>query len=479
MAGEGMKGLPEHPYLLTIAQAARLIRTRELSPVELAESVLSRIDETEGKVQAYVAVFGDRVLDQAKEAEKDVGQGRWRGPLHGIPIALKDVFLTAGGPTEAGSKVLKGYIPTSSSTVEARLAENGATIIGKTVTTEFAYYAWPAHIPRTRNPWNLAYEPGDSSAGSGPVVAADSAMGAMGTDAGGSIRKPAAYCGVVGLKPTFGLISRHGVISMSKTLDHCGPISKTVEDASIIMTAICGHDHNDSTSLDTPIPDFTSGLDRGIDGLRIGVEYDHFLSAQVTEPVRRSMEGARSVLEGLGATLVPVRIPLIAEAISAGGIILSADASFFHQKWLREMPDQYEPDTRLRLELGELILATDYLQALHIRRQFKQAMRQVFDDNNLSALITPTSPATADRLPLTDAEKGDRSGLPARLSWNQMCSPFNLTGQPALSVPCGFSDAGLPIGLQIVGRPMEDQCILRIGFAYEQATDWHKRTPPI
>ena len=306
-------------------------------------------------------------------------------------------------------------------------------------------------------------------------------MASMGTDAGGSVRKPAAFCGVVGLKPTFGLVSRYGVISMSSTLDHCGPITKTVEDAAMIMNAICGYDDDDPTTLEVAAPAFTSELHMGIDGVRIGVDDDFLRGA--SESVLRSFTGAIQVLEGLGAHIVRVSLPLVDHAISASGLILTVDAAFFHQKWLREKAELYEVDTRSRLELGELVLATDYLQALQVRKRFKQAMREMFEDNNLSALIMPTATRTA--APIDSAERGDGSMAsaaqdpPEHLTWNRQCAPFNLTGQPALSVPCGFSDNGLPIGLQVVGRPLEDPLILRIGASYERATDWHSMRPSL
>lgn len=476
---EGMTRPSGQPYALTIAEAGALLRKRKLSPLELVDSLLQRIEETEGRLRAYVAVPFDSVREAARSAEREIARGGWRSPLHGIPVALKDVFHAVGMPTEAGSKTLKGFLPTGDSGVTIRLREDGAIILGKTVMPEFAYRSYPADLPRTRNPWNLEYHPGGSSAGSAVAVAADSAMGAMGTDTGGSIRYPASMTGIVGLKPTFGRVTRRGVVPMCSTMDHCGPLAKTVEDAALILNAIAGYDPQDPTSIDAPIQNYKEALNGSVKGLRLGIERRHFFSGAVIPPVRQAVEGALRVLRELGCIVVDIEIPYIECATVAGGILLMADMSSYHWNWLRERSDEYEPGTRLMLRLGELISARDYLLAVRARRQFKTAMREVFDIHRLNALVTPTHFGTAiplaERFPHPVATDDET----IEVKFNHHLMPFNLTGQPALTVPCGFNDTDLPVGLQIVGRPFDEATILRIGKAYESVTTWHEKSPPI
>lgn len=472
-----MHDLPTEPNALTIAQASSLLREKTLSPVDLVESVLERIEETESKLHAYAFVAVDSVRQAAKHAEQEIMNGKWRGPLHGVPIALKDVYCTAGIPTEAESRLLKGHIPEQDSGVADRLKQGGAVIVGKTVTPEFAYFAYPRQ-ERARNPWNLEYHPGGSSTGSGVAVAADSAMGAMGTDSGGSIRKPAAMNGIAGLKPSFGRVTKRGVIQLSATMDHCGPLCKTVEDIALIMSVVAGFDPDDVTSIDVPVPDLTEDLNRGVGGLRLGVERKHFFSEDVDSSVRLTVDSALSVFETLGAVQVDVDIPDIESALAASSALVLVEASYYHRRWLTERPGDYEPGTRFMLQLGNLITAADYLRALQIRRQFKATMKDVFERNQLDALLTPTlsTPAItlAERFP---PPKEGESRIP--IKWNSHCMPFNFSGQPALSIPCGFTGDNLPVGLQIVGRPFDEPTVLRIGKAYESATTWHLRTPSV
>jgi len=473
-----MPNLPTQPCALTIAQASVMLREKTLSPVDLVDSVLDRIEETEGKLHAYAFVAVESVRKAAKVAEQEIMDGKWRSPLHGIPIALKDVYRTAGIPTEAESRLLKGYVPEEDSGVADRLKQGGAVIVGKTVTPEFAYFTYPREESRARNPWNFAYHPGGSSTGSGVSVAADSAMGAMGTDSGGSIRKPAAMNGIAGLKPSFGRVTKRGVLQLSATMDHCGPLCKTVEDVALVMNVVAGYDPDDVTSIDVPLPNLTDDLNRGARGLRLGVERKHFFSEDVVASVRSSVDSALTVFETLGAVVVDVEIPDIDYAIAAASTIVLVEASSYHRRWLRERPGDYEPGTRFMLQLGNLITATDYLQALQIRRRFKATMKDVFERNQLAALLTPTlsyaSITLAERFP--PPNEHDR-GIP--IKWNSHCMPFNFTGQPALSIPCGFTSDNLPVGLQIVGRPFDESTVLRIGKAYEIATTWHLKAPPI
>lgn len=468
---------------LTIGEAAPLLKRREISPVELTRSVLDRIEETEGRVRAYATVMRDDALRAAHEAETVIRRGQHHSPLHGIPIALKDLYYTAGTSTQAGSEVLRDFLPAYDSTVAQRLKQAGAVIVGKTVTHEFAY---GQNVPPTRNPWDLDRTPGGSSAGSGAAVAAHSCIAAMGTDTGGSIRMPASFNGVVGLKPTFGRVSKYGVVPLSWSLDHCGPMTKTVEDAALVMNVVAGHDRRDPTSAEEPVPDFTKNLRDGVRGLRLGVPANYFFRG-VHRPVRDAVEQALRVLEELGAVRVEVAIPHVELSAPIGIGIIMPESSSLHQSWIRQRPADYEQGTRTMLEVGELLLATHYLRALRARTLIKNTFQEVFTEHRLHALITPTEPTTATKIDQT-AVMFEDVGEEAFFSvFARETIPFNLAGLPALSVPCGFSpppgDAhigpNLPIGLHVAGRPFDESTVLRIGYAYQSTTDWHRRRPPL
>jgi aspartyl-tRNA(Asn)/glutamyl-tRNA(Gln) amidotransferase subunit A len=475
--------VPDRPCWLNITQAAELIATRRLSPIELTRSVLERIEETDERVHAYVTVMGDSALEAAREAEAAIAGGEYRGPLHGIPVALKDLYYTAGTPTGAGSQVLDGFVPAHSATVTERLQAVGAIIVGKTVTHEFAY---GQNTPTTRNPWDLERTPGGSSAGSGAAVAAGSCLAAMGTDTGGSIRMPASVDGVVGLKPTYGRVSRYGVVPLSWSLDHCGPLTRTVEDAGLMLQATAGHDARDPASADLPVGDLTSGLHDGVRGLRLGVPTNYFFDL-IHRTVQEAFEQALTILTNLGAVRVDVTLPGVELALPIGIGIMMPEASSIHQQWLRQTPERYDEGTRRMLEAGELQLATHYLQAQRGRAALKDAFKTVFREHALDALITPTEPTTATRIDQTSVDFGEAGQEPFFSVFVRHTIPFNISGLPALSVPCGFSadteggriGAGLPIGLHIAGRPFDEATILRIGSAYQSVTDWHTRRPPL
>jgi aspartyl-tRNA(Asn)/glutamyl-tRNA(Gln) amidotransferase subunit A len=461
---------------LTVAEASDLVRRKAVSPVELLDAVLGRIAATEPQVHAYSHVAADLAREAAKRAEREIGKGDWRGPLHGIPLALKDLYQTADMPTEAGSSVLCGFRPVRDATVAARLRQAGVVLVGKTVTHEFAY---GQNVPPTRNAWDRACYPGGSSAGAAVSVAVDSAMAGLGTDTGSSVRSPAALNGVVGLKPTFGRVSKRGVIPMSPTMDHAGPLAKTVRDCALVMNAIAGRDAGDPTTLDVPVPDFAAELDADVRGMRVGIDRGYFLYEGVTPSVRDAFLTALTVLAGLGMTVVEVQIPYLEYAVAAGLTLVMADASTYHEKWVRERASDYHPGTRTVLVAGECILATDYLRALRVRRLLRNAVRETFEAHRLTALVSPTVPSTTVPLERLAVSLTDGDGETVLAGGVHHCIPFNLTGQPALSVPCGFDEAQLPIGLQIVGRPLDEPGILRVGQAYESATDWHRRSPPV
>ncbi len=465
-----------HPYAmtpdlthLTIAQAADRIRARELSPVELTEACLSRIEAVEPRVNAFITVTSDEALAAARTAQDEIAAGKYRGPLHGVPVALKDLFAVAGVRTTAGSKILAGNVSREDSDAAARLKAAGAVILGKLNLHEFAFGATGVnpHYGSARNPWDTECITGGSSSGSGAAVAASECLAALGTDTGGSIRIPASLCGVVGLKPTFGRVSRRGVIPLSWSLDHVGPLTRTVEDAAIVLQAIAGRDPLDASSAGEPVPDYRAALRDGVGGLRLGVPRE-FSFEGLDPEVEAAVRKAIALLGEMGARVAEVPLPHIAEAPAAVTAIMLPEALAYHQKWVAERPDDYGDDVRYRLEMGALYSAVTHVQAQRFREMIVQAWRRdVF--SKVDILATPTT--------LVPAPPILEGGLDATFSLIRLTNPLNLMGVPAISVPCGFTPPGLPIGLQLIGRWFDEATVLRAAHAYEQATDWHKRRP--
>jgi len=456
---------------LTIAEAAPLVRGREVSPVELTEACLDRIEAVEPRLNAFITVTAEEARRQARQAAEEVARGQYRGPLHGVPVALKDLFATAGVRTTAGSRILADNVPAADSDSAARLRGAGAVLLGKLNMHEFAYGATGVnpHYGPVLNPWDTSRITGGSSSGSGAAVASGECFAALGTDTGGSIRIPASLCGVVGLKPTFGRVSRRGVIPLSWALDHAGPLARCVEDAAIVLQAIAGHDPLDASSSDTPVPDYTAGLQDGVRGLRLGVPREFFFDAAGTE-VEAAVREAISALEGLGAAVREVSLPLISEAPAAVTAIMLPEALAYHRRWMEERPDDYGEDVRYRLELGSTFLAVHYVQAQRFREVIVNRWRdEVFAEVDLLAM--PTTMVAA--LPI------EVSDLSATFQLIRNTNPLNLLGVPAVSVPCGFTAGGLPIGLQLAGRWWDEATVLRAAYAYEQATDWRRRAPPL
>jgi aspartyl-tRNA(Asn)/glutamyl-tRNA(Gln) amidotransferase subunit A len=458
---------------LSITEAAERIRTRQLSPVELVQAVLDRIDAVDDRVQAYVTVLGDAALAQAREVEQAIQSGDHRGPLQGIPIAVKDLYDTAGVRTTSSSKVRAEHVPTRDAAAVERVRAAGAVVVGKTVTHEFAYGVVSSP---TRNPWNLDHIPGGSSGGSAAALAAAECLGALGSDTGGSIRIPSSATGVSGLKPTYGRVSKYGVMPLSWSLDHAGPMARSVADLAIMLGYLAGRDPRDPSSAREPVGDYRSQLDAGLQGLRVGLPTNYFFDGCDAE-VATAVRAAATMLADEGAEVREVTIPDIDLALVAEFAIVVPEASAIHQKALRRQAADYGEDIRPLLEAGEFYLATHYLKAQRVRALVKDGLRRAFD--GLDALLTPTLPHAAAR--------HDQAGFPGENgveepvinAYVRTCCPFNLSGQPALSVPCGFTQAGLPIGLQVVGRPFDEATVLRIGHAYQSMTDWHTRTPPL
>jgi aspartyl-tRNA(Asn)/glutamyl-tRNA(Gln) amidotransferase subunit A len=461
---------------LSITDASDLLRRRSVSSVELTDATLRRIEATDPVVHAYVMVLSERARRAAYHADRELAQGRRRGPMHGIPVAVKDICYMRDLPTEAGSRVLIGFIPGYDATVVRRLESAGAVIVGKTMTHEFAY---GVNTPSTRTPWNLECYPGGSSVGSAVAVTVGSAFAAIGTDTGGSIRNPAAINGIVGLKPTYGRVSRAGVVSLGTSLDHVGPLTRTVEDCATVLQAIAGHDPADPSSVDEPVPPFTSDLETGVEGLRIGVERAHFFYEGVTEDTRLAVEAVLETLQRLGAAIVDVELPELAWSPQVLMTILGAEASTFHRRWLRERPEDYDPATRRALEMGEFIPATHYLLAQRARSLLRHRMANLFSAHRLDVLLSPTLPMST--VPLQDrfAERTDFPGESPAVSSVHHTFSANLTGQPALSVPCGLSSTNLPIGFQLMGRPFDEMMLFRVARAYEREHHWSTTGPAV
>jgi aspartyl-tRNA(Asn)/glutamyl-tRNA(Gln) amidotransferase subunit A len=452
----------------TIRELGARYRKRELSPVEVTRALLARIEKLDPILHAFVTLTPDRALADARAAEELLRRGDDR-PLLGIPVGHKDIYLTRGIRTTGGSALLADWIPDEESTCGRRWQDAGTVLLGKLITHEFAFgIQFPGHrFPPARNPWNLAHIPGGSSSGSGAALAAGLVHGATGSDTGGSIRGPAAFCGVVGLKPTYGRASRAGVLTLSWTLDHTGPLARTVEDCALLMQPLAGHDPLDPASSHAPVDDYTAGLGRGVRGLRVGVVRNYFFEG-IDPDVERAFEEAMATLRRLGAEVRDVQIPSLA-ATHSFLLIMLAEAYAYHERDLREHPELYGDVLRERLLAGALVTGAEYVQAQRIRSGICRETAAVLRD--VDVLATPTTPKPATPFAQAhDPEFGfPRSNMP----------PFNITGSPTLALPCGFSASGLPVSLQLAGRPFDEATVLQVGHAYEQATGWHTRRPPV
>ena len=461
-------------HLLTIREASDRLDAREISATELLDAVLARLAETEPHVHAYVTVMEDSARADAEAADRRADASARLGPLDGVPIGVKDLCHTKGVVTSAGSRVLEGFVPDRDAVVVERLRAAGAVIVGKTVTHEFAY---GQDVPPTRNSWDHRCYPGGSSAGSGVSVAVGSALGAIGTDTGGSIRVPASVNGVVGLKPTAGRVSRRGVVPMSATLDTVGPLARTAEDCALLLNAIAGGD--DPTVIDEPVRDYASGLTERLDGLRIGVERSYFFYEGVRDDVRAATEAAIETLAEQGAEVVDVpTIEHIELAAAVGITVLVADTSEWHRTFLRERGDLYVQATRIMLQLGELVPATAYVRAQKVRSLVRDGLRKAFETHEIDALVAPTIPLTTMPVEMLSVDLTG-SGETALAGFLHHCFLANVAGVPALSVPAGFSNEPLPIGLQLYGRPFGEDTLFRLAHAYQQVTDWHRRHPEV
>lgn len=461
------------PYRLSVSEAAEAIKRGDVSPVELIDSVLDRIDSVEPEIRAFATVTADLARSAARAAEKEIGSGSRRGPLHGIPIGIKDVIETAGIPTSAGSAVRRQHLPTSDAFVVQRLRASGAVVIGKTHTHEFAM---GGITPTTRNPWNAKCIPGGSSGGSAAAVAAGECPAALGTDTVGSVRIPAALCGTVGFKPTYGRVSRRGILPVSWSLDHVGVLTASVCDAAVVLQAIAGHDQLDACAVRIPTADYSNGLDAGVEGLRIGIPTGFFFQ-RVADDVTRPVTAALSVLQSAGAKLRDVCVPLSEYLEATAHTILLPEAAAYHRELFQQQGHMYSDDVRARLQAGRMVPATDYSDALRTRALVRSRWAGMFGD--IDVLASPAVPVTAPRVGQTTCDWSDGTSEPVGRSLARLALAANIAGLPALSVPCGLSSQGMPVGIQIIGRPFEEVTVLRVGRAYEQAVGWRRRIPAV
>jgi aspartyl-tRNA(Asn)/glutamyl-tRNA(Gln) amidotransferase subunit A len=460
---------------MPLADLSVALHRRDLSPVDVVAALLRRAERVQSRLNCYITVLADYALRRAQVLETLLARGTSLGPLHGIPISLKDNIATAGIETTAGSKVLAGWVPENDATVAARLHAGGAVLLAKAHLYEFAYGLPHPHFGSARNPWNLNYESGGSSSGSASSVGGGLCYGSLGTDTGGSIRVPASFCGVVGLKPTYGLVSRKGVIPVSYNLDAVGPITRTVRDAALMLQVIEGHDPNDPTTVCRPIRHYTAEVNRGVRGLRLGVP-----SAQVgafaQEEILVAFEEAGRVLEREGAILVEVSLPDLALAQAVVEVISATEAADYHAPYVKSRPEDYHPDVRLRLMRGRFIPATEYVRAQRVRQKLINDLRSTL--LQVDALLLPAHATGSHPIGLKTLRINGREMESAEVN-SHYTRLFNLTGEPGIVLTCGFTSIGLPIGLQVVGRSFDEAMVFRVAGAYERATDWHRRHPEV
>ncbi|MBI3609665.1 MAG: Asp-tRNA(Asn)/Glu-tRNA(Gln) amidotransferase subunit GatA [Nitrospirae bacterium] len=484
------------PTQLTIHELHGQLKNHKTTSRALTRLILDRIKSVEPKIHAYTTVTPEAAMAQAEAADQWLQSGRPAHPLTGIPIALKDNLCTQGIRTTCSSKILENFIPPYNATVVRRLNEAGAVFIGKTNMDEFAMGSSTENsaFGLTANPWDVSRIPGGSSGGSAAAVAADACISALGSDTGGSIRQPAAMCGVVGLKPTYGRVSRYGLVAFASSLDQIGPIAKNVTDCALMMNAISGHDSYDSTSAEIPVPDFARALDRNLTGMRIGIPKEYFIDGMDSEVLHAVKEAIR-VMEKLGAKTQDVFLPHTEYAIATYYILATAEASsnlarydgvkYGHrakptkdllEMYMKTRQDGFGPEVKRRIMLGTYALSSGYYDAYYRKAQcVRTLIKSDFDEafKQVDLIVTPTAPTAAFKI-------GEKTQDPLQMYLSDIFTiSVNIAGIPALSMPCGFTKAGLPIGLQIMGRPFAEETILHAAYAFEQATEWHKRKPNI
>ena len=460
-------------YFLTMREAGQLMRSGQLSPVELLRACLDRIESTDDRLHSFVTLMSDEAMEQARRAEAEMLRGNYRGPMHGIPFALKDLYDTAGTRTTSGSYVDLERVPTVDATTTAGLKNAGGVLVGKLAMHEFALGGpdWSTPFEPARNPWNLDHITGGSSSGTGSSVASGQVMGGLGSCTGGSIRGPASYCGIVGIKPTYGRVSRFGVVTLSWSQDHAGPMTWTVEDCAYMLQAIAGHDPKDPTSSTAPVPDYSASLVEDIKGVTIGLPRHYFFDPDpsVNAESVAVVEKAVAELESLGAKVRDVSLPSLDYVRAANSVIMVSEAYAYHEPNLKKIPEKFGDITRSRFRTGGLLSAGDYLQAQRVRtwarREFAEVMKTV------DFLVTPTMTTPAPAFEGYDPTSTVRG--------RSFTAPFNVTGLPAISVPCGFTEAGLPVGMQIAGKPFDEPGCFQAAYTYQQHAGWYKTRPAI
>jgi aspartyl-tRNA(Asn)/glutamyl-tRNA(Gln) amidotransferase subunit A len=459
------------PAFLGLADAASLVRARRLSPVAYTEALLERIGRLNGRYHAFIRVTPDIARAAARQAESEIAEGGWRGPLHGIPFALKDIIDFAGLPTTAHSRVLIDNVAAADAAVTARLKAAGAIMLGKLATHEFAIggpsfdLPWPPAI----NPWGGAHFPGGSSSGSGVALAAGMLPAALGTDTGGSVRNPAAMCAITGMKPTYGLVSRRGVLPLAYSLDHVGPMTRTVRDNALLLQAIAGYDEEDPGSASVDIPDYAAALQAGVRGLTIGIVRHFYAQDMQADPEQAAaIEAAAAVLARLGAKVREIRLAPLADYATCTRIIIRCEAYAIHRRWMAERPGDYGALARQRILDGAVMSAADYIDAQRLRARLTRRTLAAFADIDAALTVSGMDPPC----------RIDDADACARIYPRQARQPFNVTGQPAMALPAGFTRSGLPLSLQLVGHPFDEAMLYRVAEAYERATGWCERRPP-
>lgn len=458
-------------HYLTLHELAGQIRAKQVSPVDATRATLDRIEQLNPKLNAYITVTADQAMAEARAAEQEIASGKYRGPLHGVPIGVKDLCETKGVLTTAGTKFLKSNIPTEDAPVVQKLRQAGAVITGKLNMHEWALgtTGLNPHFGACRNPWNTEHITGGSSSGSGSAVAAGMCYAALGSDTGGSIRVPASLCGIAGLKPTYGRVSKRGVVPLSVSLDHIGPMARTARDCALVLQAIAGYDAQDECSMDAPVDDYAGNIDGGLKGLRIGVA--NLASEAWSSDVSQAFESAVQLLEGLGALTKAVDTSSFGAYHYVGGVVLLSEAAAYHRERIAQQPQDFGEDVRMRLLSGMDQKAADYIRATEFMRELRRTCDEMFL-RDVDLLVMPTTIIASPR-----AESVTLDDPTVGLS--RLTLPTDSTGQPAMSVPCGFTAGGLPLGLMLVGRYFDEATVLRAAHAYEQTTGFSSRRPPV
>ena len=458
----------------TIREVSERLRQREITPSELLEAQLARIEALDNRVQSFVRVTADSARRQAAAADREIAAGRYRGSLHGIPIGLKDLVYTKGVPTTCASRVLRDFTPDFDATIVEKLEAAGAIFVGKLNLTEFALYGYHPDLPHPRNPWNPAYYAGASSSGSGVAVASSLCFGAIGTDTGGSIRFPSAACGIVGIKPTFGKVSRHGVFPLADSLDHVGPMTRSVADAAIVLQVLEGRDVRDSSTRDDPAIPYLSQTSGGLSGLRIGIDR-RYCTEDTEETLTSAALQALDVYRRLGATIVDVDLTGLDAVGHMWVLTCAVEALLHHRKFYETRPGDYGPAFRALLDYGSKVSAEDYARAQILRQQTSTLLNAALSKADcLLFPAAPQLPAPIDALPPDAVIPPEFIGPAMRYT-----APMNFSGHPSITLPNGFAANGLPLAMQIVGRHGDEATIVGAAGAYETATDWHKQRPPL